>query len=229
MSNNRRSSRPYGGGVTPTPLKGALVVEGEGEASLALKMLVDQMQAYQQQNLLELQAMSAAMYQQTEQVKVLQLEIAEIKREAAAALVETRLKLQKLMEQKPTDPATLQQMVKAAQEKAKREMHEAEIRFQEALKTMPRGTLINDTPERIRLIINGVDQFLKPGLNHNIPQAFIDHWEKRKDEQRWASGLNDAFLARTKEGDFFGAEYYNNILANANDERPNPIVEIAEV
>ncbi len=223
-----KRQRPYEG--AKTPLKGALTVD-DSQESLAIRMLVDQMQSYQQQVMLELQAMNAVLHNQTEQVKAVQLEIAAVKREAAAGLSETRLKMQKLMEQKPTDPATLQAMVKSAQENAHKQMREAETRFKLALQTMPRGDLdLRDEPrtgEVIRLIANGITQFLTPGeINHNVPQTFIDHWEQRKDQKRWAAGINDAFLARTTEGDFFGAGYYNNLLAAANDEKPTPITEV---
>src|SRR3990167_5206313 len=215
-----KRSRPYnnGGGVMPTPkipLRGALTVD-DSENSLALKMLVEQIQAYQQQTLLELQTMAAILGHQTEQVKALQTEVAAVKRDAAEGLAETRTKMQKLMEQKPTDPRALQAMLKESQAQATKEMHKAETRFAEALKTMPRADLNNDTGETVRLIANGVSQILYPGINHNIPQAFIDHWEKRKDEKRWADGLNTAFLARDKEGDFMGAGYYQNILGGAD-------------
>jgi type I site-specific restriction endonuclease len=190
-------------------------VEGETQDSLALRMLVDQMTAHQQQVMLELQAMGAALQNQTAQVKSLQLEIAAVKHDAAEALAETRIKMQKLMEKTPTDPATQQKMVKEAQIRAKQEMMEAEARFKVALETMPRGDLTNDTGDVVRLIANGVSQVIVPGVNHNVPQAFIEHWEKRKDEKLWSDGLNNAFLARNKEGDFMGAEYYQDLLGQS--------------
>jgi hypothetical protein len=175
--------------------------------------------------------MSAAMLAQTEQTKALQLEIAEIKKQAADSLVETRLKLQKLMEQRPTDPATLGKMVDEAKERAHRQMHESERRFKEELATMPRGNLDARselcTGERKRLIINGVSQTYTPGqVTSNVPQAFLDMYEMLKDKRRWADGLDAAFRMRTKEGDFMGAGHYNNLLNEANVEDVSPIVEI---
>lgn len=217
MSKRRRPIN--GGGVTPAPkipVVGALFTEGETQDSLALRMLVEQMQAHQQQTLMQLQAMGAALEGNTAQVRALQLEIAEVKRQAAEGLAETRVKMQKLMEQRPTDPATLQRMVREAQERAKREMLEAEARFRANLETMPRGTINNDTGEVVRLIINGIPHVILPGENKNVPRAFIDHWEKRKDEKRWSDGLNAAFLARDAQGDFIGAGHYQNLLGQAN-------------
>ena len=227
-----------GGGRNPAstnvPLSGALITEGDTPDSLALKMLIGQMQSFQQQNLLELQAMTAALQQQNEQVKALQLEIAAIKHDAAAALGETRVKLQQLMERRPTDPATLQKMVKEAQIQASRQMHEANLRFVKELAQAPRGDIdardIPYTGEAVRLIINGVSQNIIPGkINTGIPQPFIDHWDKRKDEARWAAGLNAGFLAKDKDGDFYGAGHYNNLLGASNDEKPSPVVELTEV
>ena len=217
MSRHMKQKR-VGGPQAPLPIKGMLVTEGESESSLALRMMVEQLTSFQQQQQLQFAAMNAALSSQTERLKQLQLEIATVKQGAAEALAETRTKMQELMERKPTDPQTLQKMVATAQQTAASNAAAAKARFLSELETMPRGHIFNDEGQSIRFIINGTACILRPGHNQGIPACFIEAWDSRKKQQLWAAGLDAAFQMRDEAGDFLASNHYNDALASAGVE-----------
>lgn len=193
----RKGSSPTSGGAATTPLKGMRADGNETEQTLALEMLVRQMEGFERQirlqntaieKLLQARAGDADRIQQQ-----VQQQIAKDKADSAAAIQEVRDKLQELLEAKRPDEHTQQVMVEDALVKARQEIADSHTRFQEELSKMKRGTLTSNESESVLLTINGVRHLIKPGRNTKVPEAFIKAWKRRVEEKKWAKQLDLSF------------------------------------
>jgi hypothetical protein len=196
---------PRGRGVkSSTPLQGALLKADDTQESLLLEALVARLEGYERTQRLMLEAMQSLSTATQEQISTLQhnvmTEIAREKQEAARAADEARLKFEELLQQKPLDPATKQAMLQAAMKDAEKQLAQQAVAFKELLRDMPRGDIMSHEPEAVRFIINGEAVIIRPGLNTNIPEAFIEAWERRDDHRKWAADVEKSFRRFDDQG-----------------------------
>lgn len=91
-------------------------------------------------------------------------------------------------------------------------------RFEEHLNRAPKGTIASFYEGVVELQINGHKRFIRPGLNKNIPQPFIQAWEDHVDATTTARQRNNLIADQVLEG---------GILDNWRDEgRSGSISEI---
>lgn len=202
MSRTKNSGRNPQQVAAAVPLLGALNKEGENnEQSTLLQMVLGQMAAHEQERKLEMAALQATL--KATQDGFIQArsewdtQLKTIKRDNAEAINAVREQFQKIIESKPIDPSTWKELYKAAMTKADKQMAEAHAAFVENLKTMPTGTIVNDEGKVVRFLINGVSRIIKPGRNKNMPQAFVEEWQKRIALKKWALGLENSLADRT--------------------------------
>lgn len=202
----RRGTKSGGGEESPTtPLKGALTEEKDPN-NLALAMLLERLDSMERERRLEAQALQSALTASTEQVKQIQLAMAEEKRRTSEAIEALHQQMVKVMESRPTDPQTQQAMVRQLQVEARKEMKNRKEKFLEELKTMPTGTIRNETGESKKFIINGVEKVFKPGINRKVPKVFIEAWKTQDQLRDWAKAVDRGFQSYDKMQD---ANTYN--------------------
>lgn len=177
------------------PLLGALArEEKKSEESTLLLMVLQQMEAAEQERKLEMAALNAQLKENQELFSQTtaewQAELAAIKRDNAEAINAVREQFQKLIEAKPIDRATWQQMYKTAMREAQEKIAENHAKFLEDLETMPTGIVHNHEGEPVRLIINGVERVVKADGPTELPQTFVEAWETRQEMKKWAHKLD---------------------------------------
>jgi hypothetical protein len=205
----KKKSRGSSSPAASTPLKGALHVDGETKESVALQMIVEQMQSMERQMRLQAQAQERQMAGHKKEVAALQTALAVEKTRATQALAAVTDKFQKLVEANPLDPQTRDAMVKSELKRQRVEREKHKIRFKEEFAKMPRGEVYNTGgPET--MTINGITVFFAPGNNKDIPACFIEEWEKREKMR----GLSDEFARSLQpvEDQLLSANKYQAIL-----------------
>lgn len=179
------------------PLQGALREQGaENESSVLFKMVLDRLDAADRERRMELQTLQQTItdlrddFEQNRQQ--LLADLAAEKTRNAEALQASMQQFMTLLEKKPLDPATRKAMIQEAKAQALREAEEHEARFLAALADMPTGTLISYEPETVHFGINGHFLAIEPGPNHDVPQCYLEAWERRVVEKRHALQLDNA-------------------------------------
>lgn len=201
----RGTKRGGGEDASTTPLKGALVEDNNPE-SIALAMLLERLDSMERERRLEAQALQTALTASVDQIKNLQLEIAQEKAKTSEAINHLHQQMVKVMESRPVDPQTQQQMIKQMQIEARKELEARKAKFLEDLRDMPTGTLVNNTGVPQKFAINGVERVFKPGQNRKVPKAYIDAWKTQEELRDWAKAVDRGFQSHDKMQD---ANVYN--------------------
>lgn len=157
-------------------LKGALL-EDDSESGAALQLIMAQIAQQDQTNRLMLQRLEQAETANAEQKEMI-ARLVEEKNQASQALEAAMEKMQQVMENRPKDPETTEQMVQAEIRRAKQQSRIKKLAFREQLKDMPKGTVYNHLDTNYPLTINGITIWFRPGKNHNVPSIFVEQWEK---------------------------------------------------
>jgi hypothetical protein len=220
VTTKKGGSRSGQQGPATTPLQGALRAVGENnDQAVLLQMLIQQMQAAEQERKLEMAALVSTLrdtqntFERTS--KEWQTQLATIKRDNAQAIDAVREQFQKIIEAKPVDPQTWQQMYQSAMANATKQMAENHAKFLAELETMPTGTVNNDEDKVIQLTINDVPWVFKPGRNRKVPQTFIDMWQQRKALRAWVSNLDLSLQSKAQ-----GTDQSANQLAQVTGRSP---------
>jgi hypothetical protein len=108
------------------------------------------------------------------------------------ALQASMEKFMHTLEQKQLDPATRRAMIQEAKAQALRDAEEHDTRFLATLAEMPTDTLVSYEIAPVQFGINGHFITIEPGPNLNVPQCYIEAWERRTAEKRYAFQLDNA-------------------------------------
>ncbi|MHC4278089.1 MAG: hypothetical protein ACYSTI_12320 [Planctomycetota bacterium] len=177
--------------------------EGEGTESGALAMVMARQEALANEQAARDQAMMRVLTATTDNMTQIQQEVkAELAAERArsdAAFAEVAKKFQELAEARPDDPKTRAEILKLELQEAKKEMIARKARFGKALETMTLGIVNSHEPHPISVGVNGYYVVIQPGLNRDIPAAFIEEWERRIRTQEWAEKVALSFEVQDEE------------------------------
>lgn len=223
MAKTRKGNGPaYQPEQAVAPLMGALTLEGkQDDTSTLLQMVLQQMAAAEQERRLEMAALQSQLQTSQEAFAKAtaewQQELVVIKQENAEAINAVREQFQKLIEAKPVDRETWNQMYKSAMQQAQAEIARNHAKFLEDLETMPTGIVHNDEGKNIKFIINGVERIFWADRPTTVPQVFVEEWEKRKKMQKWVQKLD---LALQSQAGAEGLDQSANDLAAATGRGP---------
>ena len=206
MPRAKGSSRNPKPVAATAPLQGALRVEGENnDQSVLLKMLMNQMEAYESERRLEMAALQNMLKDTQDNFVQAQAawekEMERTKQGNADAIDAVRRQFQKIIEAKPVDQQTWQAMYKYSMAEAQKKIAANKADFEAALKTMPTTTVRNNDGKVVQLIINQIPFTFKEGINRKVPQVFAKEWQKRIDMRKWALGLKQALQSGAQGGD----------------------------
>lgn len=163
-----------------TQVQGALTKDDTPD-SAALALLVKRIEEQQRLNRLmetNMRAMQQALTEQNQELQEVLRQQQEDRVRSAQALAAALEKMQTILEQRPTDPITVAKMIEVQKREAQEQAAKKQALLREKLKKMPRGRVYNPNTYSVPITINGFQVILQPEWNENIPQIFIEGWEK---------------------------------------------------
>jgi hypothetical protein len=166
---------------TNNKILGALVRDGDNpDQNPVLQLLIAQQeQMAQTQRLLE--ANEAVLRDVKGEMAAIRQDIITEKKRADQALQAAIAQVYTTLEQQPKDPQTLAEMIKVTKQNATAKREKKRQRFLERINNGPKGEIYVHEEEPIILIINAVRCVLRPGKNVNIPQRFIQEYQRRQE------------------------------------------------
>jgi len=109
---------------------------------------------------------------------------------ALADLQMAREQMIAVMQKQPTDPKVLREMWLLEREQARKRHIEARAKFKESLENMPKGSILNEHNEAMPVGVNGFYFIAQPGMNKDVPAAFVEEWANRTIAEAAATELN---------------------------------------
>jgi hypothetical protein len=175
--------------VPPTPIQG-LLTEDDSEENPALKLLLARFEQMESTLRLELAEQRAAVASTNEELGQVRKELAAEQARSREAQAIAIKQAEKLYEARPTDPKVREAIQSRALEDGKRHIATKRMQIKNLIETATTGEVLNLTDQVITLGIHGFLIYIYPGRNVNIPQPFVDEWEKRQVREQQAKRQN---------------------------------------
>lgn len=169
------------------------------ETDPALAVLVSRMEALERNQRLQEAQYQASLEAKDKEYGALLAQMSREKAEAQQALEAALGQLHKVQEAAPQDPEVTARMVEQLKKEATVQSANKKKQFQARLEKMPRGKIYNPLPETVRLSINGVVLYVKPGKNNEIPQCFVEAWEDYVNQKQVAQHFIQTLSGPAKE------------------------------
>jgi multidrug efflux pump subunit AcrA (membrane-fusion protein) len=157
-----------------TPVKG----QADTNEGLALDILAKRLQQMELNERLEATRAEELRTEQNQAILQMRQEMLEQKEQTTQALGMIVDKLEKLMDQRQAGPETVAEWQAQASQQAAYQSKVKRQKFGEVLQAAPVGQIISYEQLPVVMQINGHKVQIDPGVNVNIPQPFIEQWEK---------------------------------------------------
>lgn len=165
----------------------------------ALNLIVSHLEAIEREQRLIAASLGALRSDTDSKFVQLHTQLAREKAEAQQGLQAALDALYKQIETQPRlSQEELARQLETVKQEAEKQSADKSQRFRETLRDAPTGNIISHEEDNILLQINRVQLIIKPGLNANVPQPFIELWEDRavagadaKSRQKIIEGMHD--------------------------------------